>query len=122
RTRCSRTVPWAILTSPGSGCLEGREGGRSGFDDLLEAAVDQALAVERHRIDVRLQAWVRHHLLHAFVAQLARWPGNPREHDGLVGLAFHGHRKRRHLAIGHVLAPAFDDLERTVLLEDDRGC
>jgi hypothetical protein len=40
--------------------------------------------------------------------------------DRLVGLALDSERERRQLAVGHVVAPALDDLDRAVLLEDDR--
>ena len=43
----------------------------SGLDQNLEAAEDQALAVERHRVDVGLNTRIGHHLLHALVAGLS---------------------------------------------------
>src|SRR5690349_9943610 len=58
----------------------------SGVEQDLEAAVDQPLAVERHRVDVGLDARVGHHLLHALVARLSRRPYDPGEDDGLVVL------------------------------------
>ena len=85
-----------------------------------EAAVDHPLAVERHRVRVRLQPRVGHHLGHAGVARLARWPFDPGEDHRLVGLALHGHREGRDLALGHVVAPALDAPERAVLLEDGK--
>src|SRR5687768_16172580 len=94
---------------------------RSGFDDDLEAAVDHALAVEGHGRRVGLHARVLHRLLHARVARLARRPDDPREDHRLVGIALHGHRERSHLALGHVVSPAFDDLQRAVLLEHRGG-
>src|SRR5262245_47717629 len=93
----------------------------SHLEQHVEAAVDQPLAVERHRVDVGTHAGVSHHLLHALVTHLARRPGDPREDDRLVLLALHCQRKGRQLALRYVVAPALDHLHCAVLLEDDRG-
>src|SRR5262249_19156560 len=59
----------------------------SHLEQHVEAAVDQPLAVERHRVDARTQPGVSHHLLHALVTHLARRPGDPRKDDRLILLA-----------------------------------
>src|SRR5262249_13394636 len=83
-----------------------------------EAPGDHALAVERHRVPVWLHARIGHNLLPGRFARLLRGPRDPREHHRLVVLALHGHRERRHFALRHVIAPAFDHLQRTVLPEN----
>src|SRR5262245_905688 len=89
----------------------------SSFDDHLEAAEDEPLAVEGHRIDVGLETRVGHDLLHPLVTRPAGWPQHPGEHDGLVLLALHGHGERGHLAVRDVVTPALHDAQRAVLFE-----
>src|SRR5262245_54799874 len=60
----------------------------SRLHDHFKAAVDQAFAVEGHRVRVRLQTRVGHDLGHALIACLARRPDDPREDHGLVILRF----------------------------------
>src|SRR5215510_6708284 len=55
------------------------------FHDRHEAAEDHALAVERHRIDVRLHARIGHEGLHAPVTHIPRRPNDPREDHGFIG-------------------------------------
>src|SRR3954449_12217472 len=83
-----------------------------GADDHLETAVDQALAVERHGIGLRLQAWVLHRFLHPLVAHRTRGPGDPRENHRLIVLELDRHGKRSQLALRHVVSPAFDNFKR----------
>src|SRR3546814_13237289 len=74
------------------------------FDHGREAAVDQALAVEWHRVLRRVHAWIRiaHHLLHARVAGGLVGPLDPREHHRLVVLRLHGlDRKSTRLNSSH---------------------
>src|SRR6185503_20663271 len=89
--------------------------------DDLESAVDQALAVERHGIDIRLHARVGHHLFHPFVALLAGRPKNPGEDNGFIRLLLHRHRKRRDLTVGHIVAPAFHYLQGSIFFEQGRS-
>src|SRR6516225_597956 len=58
---------------------------------------------------------------HALVPYVARWPDDPGENDRLIILALDGHGKRRDLAFRHIISPAFDEFQRTVLLEDHSG-
>src|SRR5262245_31273543 len=84
------------------------------FHDRHKAAEDHALAVERHRIGVRLHAWISHQRLHAFVPHVPRGPDDPREDHSLVRFALDCHRERGHLSLGDIVAPALDDLESAV--------
>src|SRR6185503_9410872 len=93
----------------------GRGPAVSAVQDRLEPAVDHPLAVERHR--GVLDARVLHGFLHASVTHFARRPGDPREHDGLVGLELHRLRKRRRLAGRDIVAPGFDGARRAIFLE-----
>src|SRR5215467_1396067 len=62
-----------------------------------------------------------HDFLHALVPHVPRWPDDPGEDDCLIILALDGHGKRRDLAFRHIISPAFDESQRTVLLEDHSG-
>ena len=83
----------------------------AGIDDHLEAAKDHPLAVERHRVGLRIEARVGHHFFLHPVARFLRRPDHPREDHCFVGLALDRHGKRRHLAVRHVVAPAFHHLD-----------
>ena len=93
----------------------------SGHDQNLEAAEDQALAVERHRVDVGLNTRIGHHLLHALVAGLSLRPHNPGEDNRLVFLLLDGRREGRELSVRNVVALAFDHFQGTMLLENRCG-
>src|SRR3546814_10569418 len=90
------------------------------FDQGREAAVEQALAVERHRVLRRVHAGIRiaHHLLHARVAGGLVGPLDPREHHCLVVLRLHGLAEVGLLADGYVVAPALQHAGRAVVDED----
>ena len=45
---------------------------------------------------------------------------DPGKDDGVASLCLHGHMEVGELAVGNVVAPALDDFERAVLLEDRR--
>src|SRR5262249_6517114 len=73
-TRVALVAPRSGAPGPGAGrtamtVLDAPE--RSHVEQHLEAAVDQPLAVERHRVGAGTQAWVGHRLLHALVTHLA---------------------------------------------------
>src|SRR3546814_1641451 len=87
------------------------------FDHGREAAVDQALAVEWHRVLRRVHAWIRiaHHLLHALVAGGLVGPLDPREHHRLVVLLLHGLADGGLLADWYVVAPALQHAGRAVV-------
>ena len=55
---------------------------------------------------------VLHHLVVRGVADFARRPFHESEHDLLVRLGLHGAAKVGDLAIGHFVAPSFDDAQR----------
>src|SRR5690606_40169957 len=86
-------------------------------EQLREAAPYHALAVER-RFRSRLHARVVHGSLQTLVARGFVRPLHEREDDALVCLGLHGALEIGHLAVGHVVAPRFDDPRRTILLED----
>src|SRR5262245_37931493 len=92
-----------------------------GADQNLEPAEDQPPAVERHRIDVRLNTRIGHHLFHALVACLFGRPHDPGEHNCFVVLLPDGHRERRKLSIRDVVAPAFDQFQGPVIPENRCG-
>src|SRR5512132_480765 len=74
--------------------------------------------VQGHWVLFGLHARIGHELLVRFVTHLPRWPDDPGEDDRLVVLALDGYRERCQFALGDIVAPALDDLQRTVLLED----
>src|SRR3546814_635250 len=94
------------------------------FDHGREAAVDQALAVEWHRVLRRVHAWVRiaHHLLHARVAGGLVGPLDPREHHRLVVLRLPGLAEVGLLADGYVVAPALQHAGRADVYDDRIAC
>src|ERR1700730_10680126 len=96
-----------------------RQGLCSALKNHLEAAIDQAFAVERHGLS-RLHARVGHYLLGPFVTHGARRPDDPRKHDRFVLFAFDRHRERRDLALGDIIAPTLDHFQRAVFLEYGR--
>src|SRR6185437_437096 len=106
-----------MMDSLSATCLSFTHEPVSRLYDHLESTIDEALAVEWHRVRVGLQPRVSHYLLPGFVAHLARRPRHPREHHRFVRLAVDRHRKGRQLALGHVIAPALDDVQRAVLPE-----
>src|ERR1700730_16416870 len=96
-----------------------RQGLCSALKNHLEAAIDQAFAVEGHCLS-RLHARVGHHLLGPFVTHGARRPDDPRKHDGFVLFAFDCHGERRDLAFGDIIAPTLDHFQCAVFLDYGR--
>src|ERR1043166_9451941 len=88
------------------------------LEERLEAAVDQALAVERQVRHFGLEPRVRHHFCVDFVALGARLGDDPGKDDDLVVLCLHRARERGELAVGDIVADALDVSGRTVLLPD----
>src|ERR1043166_251617 len=88
------------------------------LEERLEAAVDQALAVERQVRHFRLEPRVGHHFCVDFVALRARLRDDPGKDDDLVVLCLHRARERGELAIWDIVADALDVSGRTVLLPD----
>ena len=93
----------------------------SGVDDRREAAIDHALAVERHVGVVRLHPPVLHDLRPGRVARLLRGPFDPGVDDLLVARGLHRALEVGDLAVGHVVAPRFDHARGAVFLEHRRG-
>src|SRR6266545_3575969 len=93
---------------------------RSSDDENLESTVDQALAIERHRLRIHHvgQPRVFHDLgVHA-IAMRARLVHDPREHHGFAALELHAPRKRRELSDLHVVAYPFLVVEGAVFPPD----
>src|SRR6185436_13120157 len=92
-------------------------------DDHLEAAVEEALAVERHllRVHHRREALVLHHLLVHAVAVLAVLVDDPGEPHCFTRLQLYRLRKRGPLALLHVVGDALLVVERAVLAPDLAG-
>src|SRR6185437_6629665 len=78
------------------------------FDDRLEAAVDHALAVERHGGELLLDRRVVHHLLIGGVAHLPARIFEPREDDFFLRLGVDCLAEVGDLAVGHVAVPSLD--------------
>src|SRR5262245_33858758 len=87
------------------------------LDEHFKAAEYHSLAVERHGVLVGLHARVGHDFLVRGIAHLLRRPDDPGEYDCLIGLTLDGHGERRELAFGNIVAPTFDHLDGTMLLE-----
>src|SRR6478672_1144953 len=95
----------------------------SSLDQHLEAAIDHALAVERHPLAVHhgAQPLVLHYFGVDAVAMSARLESYPREYHRLVRLELDATWKRRPFADFHVVGDAFAELERAVLTPDLAG-
>src|ERR1700687_2668501 len=79
---------------------------RSNEDQFLESAVDQALAVERHRLRIHHvgQSRVLHDLGVDTIAMRARLVHDVREHHGFAGLELDASREGGELPDLHVVA------------------
>src|SRR5688572_2120120 len=90
-------------------------------EDRHEAAVNHALAVERHVGLVRPHPLVLHDLGPCCVARFLRWPLDPGIDDILIASRLHRAPEVRDLAFGDVIAPGLDDAGRPIFLEYRRS-
>src|ERR671912_2755661 len=100
--RTARVLARLMIMSARGRARSGRED--SSIQDRRKAAVDHALAVERHWVLAGLHALVGHHLLPALVARLLGRPFDPAVDDVLIGRGLHGALVVGDLAVGHVVA------------------
>src|SRR5438067_4709191 len=98
--------------------LTGYSKARAELHDRGESPEDQALAVKRHRIGLRAQAPVVHHLRHRRVPRGLVRPFDPRENHHLVILRLHGTTKVSELAVLHIVSPALEDAGSAMLDEN----
>jgi hypothetical protein len=93
----------------------------SNLDDRSEAAIDHPLALEGHRILLRVEAVVGPHQIthsgHGGVTRRLIGPLDPGENDRLVGIRLNGLAKVGELPVGHVVAPTFKNALRAELFE-----
>ena len=87
------------------------------IDDRVESADDHPLAVERHLAAHLRHARVAHHLLVRGIARRLVGIFEPAENDRLVGLRLHGALEVVDLAVGDIVAPAFDHARDAEFLE-----
>src|SRR5687767_4024698 len=89
--------------------------------DRREPAIDQPLAVERHRVLLRIDPVVALHELvhsaHCGVAGRLVGPFDPGEDNGLVLVRLDGLAEVRELAVAYIVAPTFENARGAELLE-----
>src|SRR3712207_4107513 len=99
--------------------------GPSKLDHWHEPAEDHALAIEWHRVLLRIEPVVRLHQFahpaHGGVAGGLVGPFDPGENDCLVLRRLDGSAEVGELAVWHVVAPAFENSRGAELLEDGIG-
>src|SRR3546814_16604106 len=93
---------------------------RAIIDDRRETADDHPLRVERHGFAHALHPGIAHHLLVRGVARRPVGIFEPAEHDGLVVLRLNRALEIIDLAVGHIVAPAFDHSAHAEFLEQRR--
>jgi len=70
-----------------------------GLDEYLKAAIDQTVTIEWHRVVAGCMRGSAITFFPVVVAHLTRRPGDPREHERFIGLAFDCHWKRGELPV-----------------------
>src|SRR5207245_11693736 len=90
---------------------------RADIPDRAEDHEEPGLAVKRHRLWLRAQAPVVHHLRPRRVPRGLVPPFDPRENHHLVILRLHGTTKVSELAVLHIVSPALEDARSAMLYE-----
>ena len=88
-----------------------------GIDDRREPAKNHPLRIKRHFCAHCLHARVFHHFLVGGITHLLGRILNPRETHNFAFLSFHCTFEVCDLAVGHIVAPAFDNTGCAKLLE-----